>query len=118
MEIAQVMITAVHFSRKKVTSRDHCSNQSFFYIWSIFQRPLLPLNVYLIPVMEELLHCSHKFVSFSLAEEINYEVRFKDKTWSSDLTNPDSLLYRKFEDEIQEMVIINVAVCLFLPISG
>lgn len=74
-----------------------------------FQRPLLPLNLCLTPALKELLHYSYRFVSFSLAEEINYDVRFKDKTWSSDLRNPDSLLYRKFEEEIQELVILNVA---------
>ena len=40
---------------------------------------------------------------------INYEVKFKEKTWSSDLENPHSLLYREHEEEIEEMVIIHVA---------
>ena len=78
-----------------------------------FLRPLLSLNLYLIPALEELLHYSYRFVSLSLAEEINYDVRFKDKTWSSDLRNPESLLYREFEEEIQGVVIINAAVICF-----
>ena len=45
---------------------------------------------------------------------INYKVRFKEKMWSSDLANPDSLLYRELEEEIQEMVIMHVAfICIY-----
>lgn len=59
-------------------------------------------------------YISHRLVSFPLAEVINYKVRFKKKTWSSDLANPVSLLYRELEDEIQEMVNMHVAViCLY-----
>ncbi|KAL9960831.1 hypothetical protein ACROYT_G034336 [Oculina patagonica] len=39
------------------------------------------------------------------ADEINYQVRFKDKTWNSDLENPESQLYREVEDEIQQMIV-------------
>ena len=52
---------------------------------------------------------SYRSVCFSVAEMINYKVRFKEKTWSSDLANPDSLLYRELEEEIKEMVIMHVA---------
>ena len=78
-----------------------------------FLGPILLLNVYLFPALRSCWTIAIDLFFFSLAEEINYEVRFKDKTWSRDLANPDSLLYRKCEDEIQEMVIINVAVDCF-----
>lgn len=41
-----------------------------------------------------------------LADVINYQVRFKDKTWSSELANPESQLYKEMEEEIQQMVIL------------
>lgn len=38
------------------------------------------------------------------ADEVNFEVRLKAETWSDELANPESELYKRFKDEIESTV--------------